>query len=215
MALITVDDKGENCIAVAPGANDALSANDIQQQEQVIRNAGLLLIQLEIPLSTVEYAISVAATSGIPVILNPAPARALSDELLKNITIISPNEKEAEMLTGIPVTDRSSAERAARALQEKGVKTIIITMGSQGALVLHEQNYTMVAAPKVTAIDTTAAGDVFNGALAVAISENKNIIDAVQFANTAAAISVTRLGAQASAPDRNETDKLNNEHVAN
>jgi len=204
VALITVDDKGENCIAVAPGANDALSADDLRQQDAVIKNASLLLIQLEIPLTTVEYAANIAADAGVPIILNPAPARFLPDELLRKITVITPNEKEAEMLTGIPVIDRVSAEKAALTLKEKGIKTIIITMGSQGALILHEQEFTMIPAPKVTAVDTTAAGDVFNGALAVAISEKWTIEDSVHFANKAASISVTRLGAQASVPYRHE-----------
>jgi ribokinase len=204
VALITVDDKGENCIAVAPGANDALSADDLRKHEAVLKKSGLILIQLEIPLSTVEYAASIAADAGIPIILNPAPARLLPDELLQKITIITPNEKEAEMLTGIPVIDRPSAEKSALFLSEKGIKTIIITMGSQGALVLHEEKFTMIPAPKVNAVDSTAAGDVFNGALAVALLENMNLEDAVQFANKSAAISVTRLGAQASAPYRKE-----------
>ena len=204
VALITVDDNGENCIVVASGANDALSTNDLLQQETTLKKAGLILVQLEIPLATVEFAVTVATNVGIPIILNPAPARLLPDELLRKITIITPNEKEAEMLTGIDVTDQASAEKAALILSGKGIKTIIITMGSQGALIFHEEKFVIVPAPKVSAVDTTAAGDVFNGALAVALLENRTIYEAVQFANQSAAISVTRLGAQASAPYRNE-----------
>ncbi|MEO6000862.1 MAG: ribokinase [Chitinophagaceae bacterium] len=206
VALITVDKKGENCIVVAPGANNALSKEDLQLHEAVLEKASLILMQLEIPLSTVEYVSWVATKATIKLILNPAPACALSDELLARVTIITPNEKEAEMLTGIKVIDKKSAQEAARVLNKKGIETVIITLGSKGALLLHENVFSEVNAPVVEAIDTTAAGDVFNGALAVALSEGKPMLDAVLFSCKAAAISVTKLGAQASAPYRNEVD---------
>ncbi len=204
VALITVDDKAENCIVVAPGANAALSAKDTEQFKQRIATASILLMQLETPVETIAYASSLAASNNVKVVLNPAPACPLPDELLKNISIITPNEKETEMLTGIVVDSIGSAEKAASALQAKGIETVIITLGAKGALVFHENKYTLVETPKVEAIDTTAAGDVFNGALVVALSEGKEMKDAVAFACKAASVSVTRLGAQASAPFRKE-----------
>jgi ribokinase len=204
VALITVDAKGENCILVASGANGALKPVDLQQAEHIITNASLILVQLEIPVETVEYVTGLAAKNSIRVVLNPAPACPLSDALLSKISIITPNETEAGMLTGIPVTDKQSAETAARALAAKGIETVIITMGADGALLLHENVVHFFAAPVCQAIDTTAAGDVFNGALAVALAEGKSIREAVPFAISAASISVCRMGAQASAPHRHE-----------
>jgi len=206
VALITVDNKGENCIVVAPGANNALSASDLQLRSSVIENASLIIVQLEIPLETVEYISNLASTAGVKLVLNPAPACKLSDELLSQIDIITPNQKEAEMLTGITVNDNESAKVAARALSKKGIKSVIITLGSSGAVLYHENVFSNVEAPVVEPVDTTAAGDVFNGALVVALSEGMGMHSAVQFACKAAAISVTRLGAQASAPYRKEIE---------
>jgi ribokinase len=208
VALITVDSKGENCIVVAPGANKALSVADLERKKDTIEKASLILVQLEIPIETVEYIATLSLTTGANLVLNPAPAWGLSDELLSTIDIITPNQKEAEMLTGIPVSDSESAKAAALALSEKGIKTVIITLGSSGALLLHEREFTHVTAPVVKAIDTTAAGDVFNGALVVALSEGMEMRSAVEFACKAATISVTRLGAQASAPYRKEFEDL-------
>lgn len=204
VALITVDDDAENCIVVAPGSNAALTALDVKKFRRKIETASIILMQLEIPVETVAFATFTAFNKKIKVILNPAPACPLTDELLKHISIITPNEKEASMLTGIPVTGISSAETAAKLLHEKGIETIIITMGASGALLFHENEFTLIEAPKVKAVDTTAAGDVFNGALAVALSEGKSMMDAASFACRAASIAVTRLGAQASAPYRQE-----------
>jgi ribokinase len=134
----------------------------------------------------------------------------LPDDLLNAVSIITPNKKEAEMLTGCNITDINTAKEAAKILAGKGIKIVIITLGAEGALILMDGNFTVVPALSVSAVDTTAAGDIFNGALAVAISEQQNIIEAVQFANHAAAISVTKLGAQASAPYRNEVNTLMN-----
>lgn len=208
VALINVDANGENAIVVAPGANAALHASDIDAVKEKIETATIILMQLETPIPTIEYVAQLAAERNIPVVLNPAPAAALSDALLKNISIITPNQKEAEMLTGIKVVDESSALKAAQALKAKGVKTIIITMGAQGAFVLHENESYLVKSIKVKAVDTTAAGDVFNAALVVALSNGETMKDAVSFACKAAAISVTRLGAQASAPYLNEVLNL-------
>jgi ribokinase len=210
VALITVDDKGENCIVVAPGANAALTVEDIDEVKEKIENASLLLIQLETPIETVEHVATIAASKKIKFILNPAPAAKLNDELLKKISIITPNQKETEMLTGIKVMEELSAKQAVNFLHNKGIETVIITMGAMGAFVFHEKKYSMIPGHKVNVVDTTAAGDVFNGALVVALSEGKTMEDAVTFACKAAAISVTRLGAQASAPARKEVESFEN-----
>jgi ribokinase len=204
VALITVDSTGENNIVVAPGANGNLQQEDIPKKIFESGKFGILLLQLEIPVETVEYSAFTAYKNGIKVILNPAPARLISDELLRNVWLATPNEIEAEALTGIPINDSSSADQAASKLLEKGIKNVIITLGEAGVYVKSESFTGMIPGIKVHAIDTTAAGDVFNGALAVAIAEGKSIREAAEFANKAAAISVTRLGAQASAPYRNE-----------
>jgi len=208
VALITVDDNGENCIVVAPGANAALNPSDIDEVKEKIQSASLLLAQLETPIETVEHVANIAASAKIKFILNPAPAAKLADELLTKVSIITPNQTEAEMLTGIQVTDGSSARQAANFLHSKGIETVIITMGAAGAFVLHDDKYSMIPGHKVNVVDTTAAGDVFNGALLVALSEGAGMDDAVTFACSAAAISVTRLGAQASAPTREEVESF-------
>jgi ribokinase len=202
VALISVDAQGENCILVAPGANAALSIADIEKARAEIESADLLLMQLEIPMATVEYAAEIAAARGVKVILNPAPAQALSDKLLKRLYIITPNRTEAELLSGVKVTDLASARKAADIIADKGVDTVIITLGATGALIRESDRYHEVTAEKVTAVDTTAAGDTFCGALCTGISEGMPIMDAVRFACKASAITVTRMGAQASIPHR-------------
>jgi ribokinase len=204
VALITVNKQGENCIVVASGSNAALAVSDLSGLKEIIQQADIVLMQLEIPIKTVEYVAGIAAEAGVKIILNPAPAAILPDHLLQKIDIITPNETEAEMLTGVAITDESTALLAAGKLKDKGIKTVIITIGARGALLLHNDSCTMIPAPLVKALDTTAAGDVFNGALAVALSEDKSMTDAVHYACRSAAISVTRLGAQASAPYKNE-----------
>ena len=204
VALITVNVSGENNIVVAPGSNGNLLAEDIPANHFTPGSFKILLLQLEIPIMTVEYAALTAAENGIKVILNPAPAQKLHDYLLKHTWLITPDETEAGILTGIKVHNESSADNAATAFQKKGVKNVIITMGEKGAYVKSEEFTGMIPGIKVNAVDTTAAGDVFNGALAVALAEGAGMKDAVVFANKAAAISVTRLGAQASTPYRNE-----------
>jgi ribokinase len=204
VALITVDKNAENCIVVASGANAALTPKDLQKAEAEIAGAAIILMQLEIPVETVDWVATHAAANNIKVILNPAPACELPEAFFKNISIITPNKTEAEMLSGIKVKDMESAIQAANIIKQKGVETVIITLGIKGALVVTDLITEMVTAPFVEAVDTTAAGDVFNGALAVAIAEGMPVLDAVSFACNAAAISVTRMGAQASAPYRNE-----------
>lgn len=202
VALITVDSTGENIIVVAPGSNSNLLQDDIPTKIFETGKFEILLLQLEIPISTVEYSAVTASENGIKVILNPAPAQKLSDNLLKHTWLITPNETEAEILIGITVHNISTAENAASSLQKKGVKNVIIMMGASGAYIKSESFTGMVPGIKVKAVDTTAAGDVFNGALAVALAEGKDMEEAVAFANKAASISVTRMGAQASAPYR-------------
>jgi len=211
VALITVDKAGENSIVVAPGANAHLLSKDMDAALTEIANAHILLVQLEIPMETVDYVVRFAAGKGVKVILNPAPANILSQELLQCVYILTPNKKEASMIAGIDVTDMESAKAAARIICAKGVKNVVITMGALGALIHKDGDFSVVAARKVETVDTTAAGDVFNGALAVAVSEDKSLEEAVDFACEAAAISVTRLGAQSSIPYRTEliAQKLN------
>jgi ribokinase len=204
VALITVDDQGENCIVVASGANGHLYEQDLEPAIPFLQEAGIILLQLEIPVNTVAFAARTAAGFGKQVILNPAPVCPLDDELLNNLSVITPNETEAFLLTGIKVIDETTAAEAAKFLAAKGVETVIITLGAKGALVLHRDQLNLVSAPIVQAVDTTAAGDVFTGALAVALSEKREMLEAVEFACQAAALSVTRLGAQASAPYRHE-----------
>jgi ribokinase len=206
VALITVDQRGENSIVVAPGANALLSVADILVAQEAIQQSDIILMQLEIPLETVECLAQFAAERNKRVILNPAPARDLPNSLLKQLAIITPNETEAELLTGIPVRDPATALQAARILAARGVPIIIITLGSNGALIWDGKTSTHLQPPPVESVDTTAAGDIFNGALAVALGEGMNLTEAVAFANRAAALSVTRLGAQTSAPRRNEVE---------
>ena len=204
VALITVDAEGENCIVVAPGANGNLMPEDIPETIFESGKSDILLLQLEIPLETVSYCASVAANKGIKVILNPAPAQSLPEELLRNIWLITPNEIEAEALTGISINDIDEADLAASKLAEMGTQNVIITLGEKGAFLKSELFTGLIPGEKVTAVDTTAAGDVFNGAVAVAVAMGKDIREAVLLANKAAAISVTRMGAQSSAPYKHE-----------
>ena len=204
VALIMVDAKGENCISVASGANAALSPQDIEAARGAIEAASALLMQLETPVETVLCAARWAAAQGVPAILNPAPACALPAELFGCLSLITPNESEAELLTGVKVTDEATARAAAAALCAKGVGRVVITLGAKGAFVFEGGRGTLMPAFPVRAVDTTAAGDVFNGALAVALTEGLALAEALRFAARAASISVTRMGAQASAPYRNE-----------
>lgn len=204
VALITVDKKGENSIVVASGANASLTVEDIKGVLPTIAGAGTVLLQLEIPMNVVEYIAAYAFSKNVKVILNPAPAAPLSEQLLHNIHILTPNETEAAMIAGIPVGDIEDAKKAAKIICKKGVKKVIVTLGAKGAIICDDANCAIVEAKKVTPLDTTAAGDVFNGALTVALSEGKQTEAAVRFACDAAAISVTRMGAQSSIPYRNE-----------
>lgn len=202
VALIFVDEGGENEIVVASGANMKLSPADVDAAEEAIEQAKVVVLQLEVPLQTVEHAVNLAHRRNVPVILNPAPAQKLSDELLSKVSVLTPNEIELQLLTGNTEPNRER-ERAEQVLQT-GVGTVIVTLGSDGALIVARDRNQHVPTFKVEAVDTTAAGDCFAGALAVALAEDKAMPDAVRFACAAAAISVTRLGAQPSMPTREE-----------
>jgi len=203
-ALILVDDNGENEIVVAPGANETLSVLDIEAAGPLMAESGILLLQLEIPLTTVAAAAKKAHALHTKVILNPAPAQALPPAILPSLYLITPNETEAEILTGIKVSGAASASMAAGKLLQAGVQNVIITLGAQGAFFKNEQMEMTVETPPVKAVDTTAAGDVFNGVLAVEILGGASWHTAISTACKAATLSVTRMGAQASMPYRNE-----------
>ncbi len=203
VALITVDDAGNNVIVVAPGANQMLSPEDVKRAESDIASSGALVAQLEIPLETVEFAAQLANNSGVPFILDPAPAQKLTPELLKMVDVLTPNETEAQILTGIEVTsNRDSACTAAKKLLEYGVKSVILTMGAKGFLLANDDMMEFVSAVKVNAVDATAAGDAFTGSLAVGLAQGWELFDAALFANQVAALSVTKMGAQSSMPAR-------------
>jgi ribokinase len=207
VALIMVDQNGENCISAALGANQSLNAQDIDRAESIFKESSYILVQLEVPLSTIEYASSKAKALDIPVVLNPAPAQPLTNDLYRNVHIITPNETETELLTGIQLDNEEQLKLAGQYFRNKGVSIVIITLGSRGAYVLSEEVDEIIPGFSAEVKDTTAAGDTFNGALVVALSEGKSIQTAVQFANKAASVSVTRMGAQQSIPLRNELDK--------
>lgn len=208
VALIFVNAEGENVIGIHAGANAALTTERVEAQRWIIAGAEALLMQLESPVESVLAAAKIAHENHTTVVLNPAPARVLSDELLALVDIITPNETEAEKLTGIRVENDDDAARAARALHGKGIGTVIITLGSRGVWASVNGEGRRVLGFKVKAIDTIAAGDTFNGALVTALLEGKAMDDAIRFAHAAAAIAVTRKGAQPSVPWRKEIDEF-------
>ncbi len=215
VALIFVGGHGENSIAVAPGANAQLSPADLEAARPVITGADAVLLQLEIPLETVRSAVAMAHEAGVPVILNPAPAQPLPDDLREQIDLLTPNESEAGALSGLGyqfVEGKRKASKAAEVLHRLGSKAVIVTMGENGALISEPERSQIIKSFKVEAVDTTAAGDTFNGALAVALAEKQPLPEAVRFAQAAAALSVTRSGAQESTPRREEIERFLREH---
>jgi ribokinase len=204
IALIAVNTSGENEIVVVSGSNMALSPSDIKKHEAAFRLCSVTLLQLEIPLDTVYRAVQLGKRHHHQVILNPAPARRLPARLLRSVDLLTPNETEAEILTGIPVKSRRTAVTAARMLLSKGVKNVILTMGKKGCLLATRAGTQFFRAPTVRAVDTTAAGDAFNGALAHALAQNVALAEAVRFAVWAASCSVMRPGAQSSMPTMDE-----------
>ena len=206
--VIFVNAEGENVIGIHAGANAALTTERVNAQREIIANAEALLMQLESPVESVLAAAEIAHQNHTTVVLNPAPARVLSDELLALVDIITPNETEAEKLTGVRVENDDDAARAAKVLHDKGIGTVIITLGSRGVWASVNGEGRRVPGFKVKAIDTIAAGDTFNGALVTALLEGKRMDDAIRFAHAAAAIAVTRKGAQPSVPWRKEIDEF-------
>jgi ribokinase len=206
VALILVDRNGENMIAVAPGANGRLSHADVQAAERAIQVADVVLLQLEIPLQTVEAAVELAHHYGKRVILNPAPAALLPPALLSMVAVLTPNETEARALSGSQDSG-SPQETAARLAEKTGVRTIVMTLGARGCLVWENGQASLVPAFPVTPVDTTAAGDAFNGALAVALGRGEPVVEAARYANAAGALAATRAGAQPSLPSAAELEK--------
>ena len=207
VAVICVAQSGQNSIVVVPGANERYLPDDLRSDAHSLAGAQLVLLQLETPMETVIAAAHAAKSHGARVILDPAPApQRLSLELLRNVDILTPNETEAAQLVGAPVKTLSpdQARDIGRQLHNSGPKIVIMKLGAQGCLLVERDGITEIAAPVVQAVDTTAAGDVFNGALAVACSEGASLLEACRFATSAAALSVTRLGAQRSMPSRFE-----------
>lgn len=212
IAMIQVAETGENSICISAEANARLTPERLTPHQPLLKQADTLLMQLETPVETIESAARVAKQSGTKVVLNPAPARTLSDELLQLVDLITPNETEAELLTGIQVTDTTSAQQAAEILHGKGIPQVMITLGSQGVWISEQGQGRQVPGFRVEACDTTAAGDTFNGALLTAMQEGITLDKAIRFAHAAAAISVTRLGAQTSIPHRREVERFLMEH---
>jgi ribokinase len=208
IALITVNEKGQNNIVVASGANMNLQPADLELIDKYILLADVILLQLEIPMETVEYVAEKAKKYGKKIILNPAPATKLSDKLLDGLYLITPNQSEAEVLIGTEITDEDPLRRSADLLRLKGVKNVIFTLGEKGAYFSNNTHSNLIYPPRVKVIDSTAAGDVFNGALATAIANGKEFRESIEFAMNAASISVSRIGAQSSAPTLKEVEEF-------
>ena len=204
VALISVDDHAENSIVVASGANMLLNEQDVDKMLEEMCEGDILLMQLEIPLQTVEYAARKAFGKGVKVVLNPAPARSLPKELFRHLYMVTPNRIEAEMLTGIKIANDADVEKVAEEICAMGVKNVIITLGSKGCLIREEGVSYRIDAFKVEPVDTTAAGDTFNGALCVGLSEGMDLKQAAVMASKASSIAITRMGAQSSIPYREE-----------
>lgn len=207
-ALITVAKDGKNTIVVVPGANEMTGSRDVDAALAAAKDPGILLLQHEISSETVAYAIKTAKAAGWRVMVNPAPARLISDTLYPLIDFLTPNETEAAMLSGVAITSREQAKQAAEVLLAKGVQTVIITLGEQGALWATQDKHGFVEPVFVQAVDTTAAGDAFSGALAAGLAEKKTLIEALEFASYAAAIAVTRPGAQPALATTLEVEQL-------
>ena len=203
-ALITVDNRAENIIIIIPGANGAVCISDINNLTPFLKKENILMLQLEIPLDTVVAAAKKAKESGVKVLLDPAPARELPDELLQLCDFITPNETEAQILTGIKIDNSMDAKKAAEVLLEKGVQAVIVKMSSKGSYYYDGSTEILFPAYKVDAVDTVAAGDAFNGGFAAAFSEGKSIEEILQWANACGALSTTKPGAQPSMPSREE-----------
>lgn len=212
IAMIQVSDRGENSICLSAEANDRLTAEAIEDDLPSIRAASYLLMQLETPIDGIIKAAQVAKQAKTNVVLNPAPARELPLSLLSCVDVITPNETEAQVLTGITVTDDASAQQAATVLHHQGIEIVIITLGAKGVWLSENGRGQLIPGFRVSATDTTAAGDTFNGAFVTGLLENMPLESAIKFAHAAAAISVTRFGAQTSIPTRQEVDEFLAQH---
>lgn len=200
VALITVDKNAQNSIVVSPGANFEVKKDDIDNNIEAIKNSDIVVLQLETPLNTIKYALNKAKELNKYTILNPAPAVKLDDEIIKNVDLLTPNETELEIISGVSIETEEDIQKAAQIMIEKGVKELIVTLGSKGSLYINKEKSMFKKAYKVEAVDTTAAGDSYTGALAVALSQDKNIEDAMDFASKVGALSVLKEGAQSSLP---------------
>ncbi len=206
VALILVDESGENEIVVAAGVNELLRPEDVDRARRAITDADMLLVELEVPMETVEHSIQVAHEAGTKVLLNPAPGQPLNKRMLSMVDVLTPNETETQIITGMPVTNLDEAKAAAHKLLAEGVKSVVITLGAQGALVVTSALTQHVPGRQVKVVDTTGAGDAFSGALAVALAEGQELVQAVAFSCAAAALQVTRLGTAPAMPQRAEVD---------
>ena len=200
VALITVDKNAQNSIVVSPGANFEVKEDDIDNNIEAIKNSDIVVLQLETPLNTIKYALNKAKELNKYTILNPAPAVKLDDEIIKNVDLLTPNETELEIISGVSIETEEDIQKVAQIMIEKGVKELIVTLGSKGSLYINKEKSMFKKAYKVEAVDTTAAGDSYTGALAVALSQDKNIEDAMDFASKVGALSVLKEGAQSSLP---------------
>ena len=200
VALITVDKNAENAIVVSPGANFKLAQKDIDNCIDAIKESNVVVIQLETPIDTIKYALEKSKELDKFTILNPAPAVKLGDDIIKNVDLLTPNETELEILSGVSINNEDDILKAAQVMLEKGVKKLIVTLGSKGSLYIDKENKIYKKSYKVDAIDTTAAGDSYTGAIAVSLSQGKNVEDTIDFASRVGALCVTKEGAQTSLP---------------
>ena len=208
VALITVDKNAENSIVVAPGANFKVQASDIDSNIDAINNSDIVVVQLETPLDTIKYALQKAKEAGKYTILNPAPAVVLEDTIIENVDLLTPNETELEILSGVEINNEEDINRAAQILIEKGVRELIVTLGSKGSLYINREKSMFKKAYKVDAVDTTAAGDSYTGALSVAFANGKDVVEAMDFASKVGALSVIKEGAQSSLPTLKDVENF-------
>nr|WP_294573687.1 ribokinase [uncultured Romboutsia sp.] len=208
VALITVDNNAQNSIVVSPGANFEVKEEDIDNNIEAIKNSDIVVLQLETPLNTIKYALKKSKELNKYTILNPAPALKLDDEIIKNVDLLTPNETELEIISGVNIETEEDIQKAAQIMIEKGVKELIVTLGSKGSLYINKEKSIFKKAYKVEAVDTTAAGDSYTAALAVALSKDKNIEEAMDFASKVGALSVLKEGAQSSLPTLEDVENF-------
>ena len=208
VALITVDNNAQNSIVVSPGANFEVKEEDIDSNIEAIENSDIVVLQLETPLNTIKYALKKSKELNKYTILNPAPALKLDDEIIKNVDLLTPNETELEIISGVSIETEEDIQKAAQIMIEKGVKELIVTLGSKGSLYINKEKSIFKKAYKVEAVDTTAAGDSYTAALAVALSKDKNIEEAMDFASKVGALSVLKEGAQSSLPTLEDVENF-------